>query len=216
MVEQRPGFIKRHTPKGRYEEYQAKHAHLVAQTQGEARYLFEKKLDLDAKRYARNRVARDILVTAVLAAGAAFVVREIRNETLVVTFTSLPRKIRELSLQIKETAAARANGLLEHVGSRIAEGAVGNLEAHLPTMLGIIGNEAPAIGQAAAKGMLSEVSQSLPTITDALQERLEGAGVVIAANIMATIESGLPHMAETFAASLRSIPGMVFFGKGKK
>lgn len=216
MVERRPGFIKRHTQKGRYEEYLAKHAHLVAQAQGEARYLFEKKLDIDAKRYARRAVALDMLTLAILTTGTVLIGREIKNGTLGTTLESIPRNLIALAERVKSEGIAKTNAVLQHVGREVAVGAAGEVEAHLPVMLETIREHAPAIGQAAANGMLAEVGQSLPAMGDALQKQLEGAGVVIAANIMATVESGLPHMAETFAASLRSIPGMVLFGKGKK
>jgi hypothetical protein len=216
MVERKPGYIKRHTPKGRYEEYRAKHAHLIAQTQGEARYLFEKKLDTDARRYARNSVARDVLTAAVLATGAVYIGREIKNQTLGATLRSTPRKINELSESIKAAGRTKASMALEYAGSHLAEGAAIRIESHLPVMMEIIEREAPAIGRAAASGALQEVHQSLPAITHTLEERLTASGDVIAARIMAAIESGMPHMAKTFAASVRSIPGMLLFGTGKK
>lgn len=216
MVERNSGFIKRHMPKGRYEEYQAKHAHLVTQTQGEARYIFEKKLDADAKRYARNTFARDLLVTAVLTTGAVFIGRELKNKTLGAALVSIPLRLREVADAIVNQSKEKADTILRHVGAQVAEGAVAQAESHLPHVLEVVREHAPGIGQAAALGALSEVSASLPAITGELESRLKGTGIVIAAQIMATIESGLPHMAETFAASLRSIPGMLFFGSRKK
>lgn len=216
MVERRPGFIKRHTPKGRYEEYQAKHAHLVSQTQGEARYLFEKKIDMDAKKYARNSVARDILVAALLTTGAVLIGREIKNKTLISTLTGIPDKLSELSTRIQIAGIQRTNAALQYVGGQIAEGASIKMEVHLPVVLEVVRNQAPSIGEAAAHGALQEVGRALPGLTTELEYQLEGAGKVVAAQIMATIESGMPHMAETFAASLRSIPGLLLFGRGKK
>ena len=216
MVERKPGYIRRHTLKGRYEEYRAKYAHLIGQTQGEARYLFEKKLDIDARRYARNSVARDVLTAAVLATGAVYIGREIKNKTLGTTLGSIPQKINELSERIKAAGITKANTALEYAGSHLAEGAAVRIESHLPVMMEIVEREAPVIGRAAANGALQEVRQSLPQITRELEDQLTASADVIAARIMAAIESGMPHMAKTFAASVRSIPGMLLFGTGKK
>lgn len=216
MVERRPGLLHRHTPKGRYEEYHAKHAHLVAQTQGEARYLFEKKLDMDAKRYVRRAVALDVLALAILSTGVVFLGKELKNGTLGATLESVPRNIIAFVNRMKSEGIEKSNALLRHVGQEVAHGATGEIEARLPVILGTIRDHAPAIGQAAASGMISEVDKSLPVITQSLKTHLEGVGVVIAAEVMATIESGLPHLAETFAASLRSVPGLVLFGPRKK
>lgn len=216
MVERPKGFIHRHTPSGRYEEYRAKYDSVLAQTQGEARYLFEKKLDTDAKRYAGIAVARDILVTAVLITGAVLIGREIKNKTLGATLASIPLQLRGLTDSILMQTKEKTNAVLQHVGAQVAEGAVVQAKSHLPSILEAVREQAPGIGQAAASGALTEIAQAAPAVLDGVEDRMRLAGVTLATAVITTFEANLPSLAEAFGASVRAAGLAVLFGSKKR
>lgn len=140
MVERPKGFLYTHSPRGRYEEYRDQHAHLLVQTKGEARYLFEKQLDQDAKKYARNKVASELLAAAVLTTGAVVLGIELKRGTLKTDM----RKLSDFVVNIPDAIKAKWEGLVKETGRNVGAEAVKGMTEALPTQFEVIKAEMDA------------------------------------------------------------------------
>jgi hypothetical protein len=177
MIERPKSFWHTHTLRGRYEEYQMRHAHIVAQTQGEARYLFEKTIDRDAKRYARNAVARDVLFTIALTGGAFIVAREIKRGTLSRTLTNMPQRVIDTINGVASAFETKTDAALHHIGEQIGAGIMTSAEEKAP----IIGEQ---VAQHATEAIRTQVQVALLTAYADFSDKMTGVARTIFGGVL--------------------------------
>jgi hypothetical protein len=157
------------TPKGRYEQYRAKHDYLLEQAQDEVRYGLEKKIDHDAKVYARKVVALEVLGTAAVVTGGYFLGREIHRGKLVTDIKAIEKAIHDMPDKINEAklcAFIALNALLRQSGNQFGEG----------------------VGEGLKKSVLENIPVDLMTTLEGDAAKLGGS---FGSGVVTGLESGL-------------------------
>lgn len=216
MVEKKPGFFHRHTLAGRREEYFRKYDHVLAETQGVTRYKLEQKLEQDADRYAKRKVALDIFGVAIIAGASAFTINELRKGTLKQTLLLIRDRIVELGDQATAlvhdtvgTIKSAADRSLTRVGAKLGDGFGRGMLPHVETALDMAQQKAAGIGEQAATGMISSLVPLLPMAGSVLQEQAGAAGKKFGEELGAGLRSQIPDIMQAAASQLR-FPGLVF------
>lgn len=105
-------WLHRHTPEGRKNEYLTKWNHVMEGVNGLPRFELEKRLNDEAKKYARDRVVRDVLVAAAATAGAGVGIASIvalkNPERIQRLFTDLGAKVTGWATEKVSNAASEA------------------------------------------------------------------------------------------------------------
>lgn len=135
--------IYKHSLAGRYQEYRTKNDYLLDQTSGEARYLFEKRLDKDANAYARKKVATEIISTALVISGLTVLGIELKRGTL----RSDAGKIRDFVVSIPSAVQGKWNAVLDDAGVRVAASARGEIGNQIKAELAAIQAYIQSIGR---------------------------------------------------------------------
>lgn len=169
------------TPKGRYEQYRAKYDYLLDQAQGEARYGLEKKIDHDAKAYARNAVALEVLGTAAVVTGGYVLGREmyrgkIKDDIKAIenAIHSIPDKINEAKLRL----FIGWNVLMKQSGEQFGEGlGVGVTKSVLDSIpkdtMTILEKDAGILGNSFASGVAMGLEKELNLAADIGKKQAE-------------------------------------------
>lgn len=137
MVERPKSFFQRHSYRGRYEEYRTNHIRLLDQTQGEARYLFEKTLDNDAKKYARKKVATEIIGTALVACSVGILGYEIKHKRLALDFQTISHVVLHPVDMIKTTW----NTFLDQSADQLTGRVLARVEKSMPDIVDAASDE---------------------------------------------------------------------------
>lgn len=107
--------VHRLTPEGRREEYREKWSHVLEGTKGLPRFELERRISVEADKYARNRVLRDVFVAAAATAAAGLGIGGIvawRNQSRIqALFQEYGGKIKNWTEQTVTNAAAKATEL---------------------------------------------------------------------------------------------------------
>ncbi len=176
-------MIYSHTPAGRYQEYRAKNDYLLSQTQGEARYMFEKKLDREAKYYAAKKVATEIIGTALFLTGAFVVGKEIQKGELKKDIRKIEKSIREFPTKIKIGYAM----FLAQSGQMAGQGFMSSVEDKVPSVIARLQPEAEVLGSVVAKSAVQGMQDGLGDVLKAFQAQIE----LTLANAKVTLLSAL-------------------------
>lgn len=161
--------IHAHTPKGRYEQYRAKHDYLLEQTQGEARYLLEQRLDKDAKKFSTKKVAIEILGTAVLVTGGVIVGKELYNGTLMKDIKKAKDFFPNLTTEINR----RYEAFLHRTGQSVADGMMASVIEQAPIALPLVGQA----GDAAANAFIYNVADAMPKLVKLFVASIKASGL---------------------------------------
>lgn len=104
-------WIHRHTPEGRKDEYLTKWNHVMEGVSGLPRFELEKRLNVEAGKYARDRVTRDVLVVTAATAGAGLSIGGIvalKSPRIRALFTDLGAKVKNWATEKVSNAASKA------------------------------------------------------------------------------------------------------------